>query len=139
MSFDVEIQGLAPLLQALDSYPDLVRPEMEQAAEAALLSLIPPLADYPSAPSGSTYRRSGTLGRTWTAARPEFASLQTGFEASIGNATPYGPYVQGDEQAKVHAGRWKTAQQIAEARRGDIEQYFEKALQRVAQKLEGLG
>lgn len=139
MSFDIEIQGLAPLLQALEHYPDLVRPEMEQAAEAALLSLIPPLADYPAAPSSSTYRRTGTLGRTWTTARPEFAPLETGFEASIGNATPYGPFVQGDEQAKMHQGRWKTAQQIAEARRGEIEQYFEKALQRVAQKLEGSG
>ncbi len=139
MSFDVEIQGLAPLLQALEHYPDLVRPELEQASEAALLSLIPPLADYPAAPSSSTYRRSGTLGRTWTAARPEFAPLSSGFEASIGNATPYGPFVQGDEQAEMHKGRWKTTKQIAEAHRGEIEQYFEKALQRVAQKLEGAG
>jgi hypothetical protein len=136
LSFDVAVQGLAPLLAALREYPEIARPELEQAASAALLSLIPSLADYPAAPGNSTYRRTGNLGRMWTAARPEFAPMQSGFEASIGNSASYGPFVQGDEQAKMHQGRWKTAQAIAEAHQAEIERYFEGALDRVAQKLD---
>src|SRR5262245_56539893 len=124
MSFEVQIVGLAPLLEALNRFPEAVRPALQQAAEVALLSLIPDLADYPPPPAGSTYRRTGTLGRLWTAAQPEFAADASGFEASIGNATPYGDFVQGEHQASMHRGRWKTVEDVVNSHQAEIEAYF---------------
>lgn len=135
MSFDITIDGLDSLLSALADWPDLVRPELEKASDAALLSLIPDLANYPEPPPGSTYRRTGNLGRVWTTARPEFAPMATGFEASIGNARPGAEFVQGDMQAAVHQGRWPTVEQVVREHTQEIERYFEGALQRVAEKI----
>jgi hypothetical protein len=135
VSFDVTIDGLQSLLDALRDWPELVAPELERASDAALLSLIPDLADYPEPPAGSTYRRSGNLGRLWTTARPEFAQLSTGFEASIGNARPGAEFVEGERQAEVHQGRWPTTEQVIRDHTVEIEHYFDNALQKVAEKL----
>ncbi len=65
---------------------------------------------YPPPPSGSTYRRTGTLGRRWTT-RPFRTTTEVGRE--IGNNTEYAPMVQSDElQATVHRGRWQTDAQV---------------------------
>lgn len=65
---------------------------------------------YPAPPSGSTYRRTGTLGRRWTT-RPIRTTTEVGRE--IGNNTEYAPRVQSDElQATVHRGRWQTDAQV---------------------------
>lgn len=137
MSFSVEVKGLQPLLAALAHWPDIVQPILEETASAALLSLIPSLADYPSPPDGSTYTRTGDLGRLWTIARPEFAPASSGFEASLGNARPGGIFVQGELQAKVHQNRWSTVEQIVLAHQAEIEAYFERALERVVKAIEG--
>ena len=136
MPFDVEGQNLAPLLAALDAYPDIARPILEDASSAALLGLIPGLADYPPAPASSNYRRTGLLGRLWTSARPEFAPLSSGFEASIGTARPGGEFVQGELQAAVHQGRWPTVDEVIARRQADIEAYFEAALQRITEAID---
>lgn len=137
MSLTVEIQGLQPLIDALEHWPEVVRPILEETASAALLSLIPDLADYPAPPAGSTYARTGDLGRMWTAARPEFAPEASGFEASIGNKRPGAQFVQGERQAKVHQGRWKTVEDVVRAHQAEIEAYFERALQRAADRIGG--
>lgn len=65
---------------------------------------------YPSPPSGSTYRRTGTLGRRWTT-KPIRRVDEVGRE--VGNKTDYAPFVQSDElQATVHRGRWQTDAQV---------------------------
>ena len=137
MSFSIDIPALPSLLTALERYEELAKPIVEQAASAALLSLVPALADYPAAQASSTYRRSGTLGRTWTAARPEWAPIASGFEASLGNATPYGPWVQdSDLQAKMHRGRWKSDVQVVEQHEGEIARYFDAALDDIVRALD---
>lgn len=138
MAFGIDIKGLAPLLDALEQWPEITQPILEETAEAALLSLIPDLADYPPPPAASTYRRTGTLGRLWASARPEFAPLSSGFEARIGNKTPYGPFVQSSEfQAKQHQGTWKTDEDIVTAHQDELEAYFERALERVVEQIDG--
>ena len=135
MPFDVEIPQLPALLAALDAYPDIARPILEETSSAALLSLIPGLADYPPAPANSSYRRTGTLGRLWASAQPEFAPMESGFEASIGNATPYAVYAQGEYQPKW-MGHWETAEQVVASRQADIEGYFDAALQQIAEAVD---
>ena len=135
MSFEVEVQGLNPLLKALEHWPDIVQPILRDAASAALISLVPFLADYPAPPEHSTYERTGDLGRLWTIARPEFAPQSSGFEASIGNNRPGGEFVQGERQAKVHQGRWPTVEQVVTTHQAEIEAYFEHALQEIVAKI----
>ena len=61
---------------------------------------------YPPPRSGSTYRRTGTLGRRWTT-RPIREADTVGRE--VGNNTRYAPFVQSDEfQAYMHRGVWQT-------------------------------
>lgn len=58
------------------------------------------------------YRRTRTLGRLWTT-KVEY--INGGVVGTIGNATPYAPYVQSRaDQAQIHAGRWGTAEDALE-------------------------
>lgn len=70
------------------------------------------LARYPSPPGGSTYRRTGTLGRGW-------ATQHNYLRHVIGNNVLYATYVQGPEQAWMHRGRWRTVEEVAQ---GSVEQ-----------------
>lgn len=117
------------------SAPELIDEQLKPAVEAGLLGLIPDLADYPPQPAGSKYVRTGTLGREWTSAEPEFKAVGSGFEGRVGNNTPYGPYVQGEEQAPQNE-HWQKADEVAEQHRPDIEKRLEQAVERVTRRLE---
>jgi hypothetical protein len=132
----IDIPNLKPLLDAVDRYPEIAEPIMKQATYAALLTLIPDLATYPSQ-EPTSYRRTGTLGRLWAAAQPEYTDQSNGFEARIGNSTPYGPFVQGgpdDEQpqTQVMADKgWSNVGDVLTAHQGTFDAYLEAALNRV--------
>ncbi|MGV0974499.1 MAG: hypothetical protein ACOYBO_01070 [Azonexus sp.] len=58
------------------------------------------------------YRRTRTLGKRWTT-KVEY--INGGVTGVVGNVTPYAPYVQSRaDQAKVHEGRWGTAEDAME-------------------------
>lgn len=87
----------------------------------SLALLVDDIAEYPPAPSGSSYRRTGNLGRAWTSAQYEVSVNTGGITGVIGNAVrdrrgrAYGPYVQSEEeQAWMHRGRWATDEMVAE-------------------------
>jgi hypothetical protein len=139
MPLSIEIEGLEPLIAALNEFPEIAQPELQDAAEAAMLFLSGQLAEYPDEPPGSSYTRTGTLGRNWYGAVPEFAPRASGFEASVSNPTPYGPLVQdAGAQAWMHVGIWQTAQEKLEHNRSRIEAYFEAALENIVRKLNAL-
>ena len=99
----------------LGDFQDLAGDKLRVGMHKALLHLAGQAAKYPPAPSGSTYRRTGTLGRRWTNSQPtiEFGGSGAFVAGRIGNNTVYGPWVQGaDKQAAVHRGRWDTTDQI---------------------------
>ena len=141
-TMQIEAPHLAALLQAVDRYPEIAEPIMRDAAFAGLLSFIPDLATYPSQ-SSTTYRRTGTLGRLWGAARPEYQAQGNGFQASIGNATPYGPFVQGapedsPSQTQVMADKgWNNLADAIEAHQGDFDARLEAALNKILLQIGG--
>lgn len=128
----IEIKGADDLLKALEAAPDLARAEIETATRQSLLGLLDPLTDYPAAIPGSSYQRTGDLGRMWTTAPPEIKTMAHGFEGLIGNARPGVEYVQGDDQASVHRGRWKTASAAVKDAEGQIQARYQQAADRVA-------
>lgn len=130
------VLGIPEVAGALERYPEVAGPEWQAASDASLLGLIPEVADYPSAPANSSYRRTGTLGRLWTSARPEWRPMANGFEGSIGNATPYGHWVQGEDQARrMGAIGWVKAEKRLQDAKSRIEDIFRAAARRIEAKL----
>lgn len=87
------------------------------------------MAAYPSPPASSTYIRTGTLGRRWTAATPVITGNAANMMGKIGNNTLYGPFVQSEQfQARVHRDRWITEQMAMDQERDAIVQDFEQAV-----------
>lgn len=77
------------------------------------------LAVYPPERPAQIYRRTNTLGRSWTHSDPEVGLFR--ISVLIGNNTPYAPYVQDPEQqADVHQGRWQTTRDVMEDRQAWI-------------------
>jgi hypothetical protein len=138
----IEAPHLSDLLAAVDRYPEIAEPIMRDATYAALLTLIPDLATYPTQ-EPTSYRRTGTLGRLWAAAQPEYTAQANGFEARIGNATPYGPFVQGgpdDEQpqTQVMADKgWANVGDVIQAHQGSFDAYLEAALNKILLQIGG--
>lgn len=123
------------VLAQLAAYPQIAAPQYAAAAEGALLILTADMAQYPTQHS-TTYHRTGTLGRTWYAAQPEWHYQADQFQASARNPTPYAAFVQGAaDQAWMHAGHWRTDQQIMAARRRDIEGRFRTAADTIAHQI----
>lgn len=83
---------------------------------------------YPSQRSGSTYRRTGTLGRRWTTRRISAPGM-AGRE--VGNNTEYAPFVQSSElQAYMHRGVWQTDEEVIERLAPGIRRDVETTLER---------
>ena len=106
---------------ALKAYAIQIRQRMPLWMKQSVLYVQSKIPAYPSPPPGSTYRRTGTLGRVLTAfggglaggdaaplSRVEtFGDKTVGY---IGGRLSYITYVVGDEegegQAWMHRGRW---------------------------------
>lgn len=127
----LEVNNLAAVEQALKQYPDQAQAALTDALERSLLVMDADLADYPSQAS-SSYVRTGNEGRGWTSAEPEVIGGDLEFTAVIGNNVPYGIYVQGENQAGIHVGIWKTTRQVEDAREDDTERKLQAALNQVA-------
>jgi hypothetical protein len=126
MAIRITITGIDDALKRLDhaSGNEALRRAMERSVER----LRNRMADYPPQRTGSSYRRTGTLGRRWTT---RVEALATGARGRVGNNTRYGPFVQSSAfQATVHRGRWQTDRQVLEEETGTIEGYFREEVQR---------
>lgn len=116
-----EIIGLEPTLAHLERIGEIPAAMGGTMKEAVLYvhSQVPP---YPAPPPASTYRRTGTLGRTVTTmqgaepsalSRVEVGALGGSVVGVIGTRLHYATEVISEgEQIKVHAGRWWTLQGV---------------------------
>jgi hypothetical protein len=89
-------------------------------------------ADYPPPPAGSTYERTEALKRGWLDSEPTFTETGQTLIGILTNSTPYGPFVQGiEDQAAIHADRWRTTGAIMDAWETRAAQRIEDALGRL--------
>jgi len=130
-----EINGLDKTLAHLDRIGEIPAAMGDTMKEAVLYvhSQVPP---YPAPPPASTYRRTGTLGRTVTTMQGSEPSALSRVEVStlggivvgvIGTRLEYAPFVISEgNQAKVHAGRWWTLQGVVKSSWSGIVDIFRK-------------
>jgi hypothetical protein len=112
--------------QALDRLGgDVLRRPMTQS----LALLQAEMADYPPPPSGSTYRRTGTLGRSWTS---QITGSGKDMKGEVGNNVSYGPYVQDAERQARRMKHWQTDEQVARDNERRIISLFDEYLQGLA-------
>jgi hypothetical protein len=103
---EIEIRGDEELFKKLDKLTKVGSTKAMKGMGGHLSAL---MKRYPPQPSGSTYRRTGNLGRRWDVkAKPR--------AATVFNPTKYSPYVQDDRaQTWFHKRTgWSTLKRTAE-------------------------
>lgn len=123
----IEIKGIDELLRKYGKVEGLKL--LRQPVTESLAMLVSDIATYPAPPPGSTYRRTGTLGRFWTSAVPEIVETSQGITGRYGNNLEYAPYVQDEElQADIHKSRWPTDLDVIKKNEKKIVDKFENFL-----------
>lgn len=124
---EITITGIDALVRKLDSM-ERVNNVLTPPMQRAVLRLQRDMADYPPQRPGSSYVRTGTLGRRWTT---QVTRSGDGLQGKIGNNTVYGPFVQSQRfQASVHRGRWQTDEDVVRRNEQRIIDDFQQAIQR---------
>ena len=148
MKISLREKGIDELIKRMDKYPEKVHALMDVAMRATLLTTHENVMPYPAAKPDSTYRRTGTLGRTLgsdtlggVVGAPEIfevRSMGSNFEGHFGTNLEYAPYVIGDTtQAKIHQGRWWTLSKVVEKAMPKIERIWKQLAETMAKYLEG--
>ena len=153
MNIRIRTRGLDELIRRMDKFPDQLNKGMEEAMGETLLVMTENIPGYPPPPTGSEYRRTGTLGRTLgssagggKAGTPSIYTVTQiggGWEGRFGTNLEYAPYVIGDKstigisQAKQHQGRWWLLSSVAEKAMQKIERTWQRMADAMAKFLEG--
>ena len=156
MPTTIEVRGLDSLIARMSQYPQKLSAAVRTTVKASLYALWENVPPYPPPPEDSSYRRTGTLGRTLGSGmaggrgseKPEVFELrEVGssaegalIEGHFGTRLEYAPYVIGDnEQAWMHAGRWWTISKVGERAKGKIIRLFQQLANKMAAFLDGKG
>lgn len=143
----IKIDGLEEIRDRFKQAPRKYGAAMEIAMNAALLELWSAIPGYPSPPSGSTYRRTETLGRSigstvsgGKAGQPQIYENRMEGRYRVGEfgtRLNYAPYVIGENQAWMHKGRWWTLVEVAKGAVPKIQAIFDTMAEELARWLDG--
>ena len=125
-------------LHLLNGTPAAAARALEGTYNDASALALRELKSYPPQRAGSTYKRTRTLGRSWSRAFGGSGLERWVLIGSNENIAPYNRAVQDEtRQARVHRGRWtNTAQNVARIIEPDIGNMFEA---RVREEIGRLG
>ena len=150
MTNTIEIKGLDELIRRMQAFPTQLKAAMDATMDAAMLVLWENVPPYPPPPDGSTYTRTGTLGRTLgsgpgggkasgTPEVYEVRELGGGYVGRFGTNLEYAPYVIGDDDQARHMQHWWKIGSIAGKSEEKIRGLFATLAEKLAQFLEGKG
>ena len=133
-----KIRGLEALIKKLNrlSAPELTS-EMRKTTEKAVHYVHGKVPPYPAAPAGSTYKRTGTLGRS---INTKVKTMGSDVIGTIGSPTPYAPWVisdkpvpgKGGPQTRTHtATGWYTLQAVVRKAQDAVNKIFEDMMRRL--------
>jgi hypothetical protein len=144
MELAITIEGLDEIRQRFGNSHPIVQRELKRAMLRAVLGELQRMPPYPPPPAGSTYSRTGYLGRSLTAlvgrvadAASEVREAGDDIEGVVGTNVVYAGYVIGQSQAKAHRGRWWQLEESVLSHKADIEAEFTDAAARIAEQLDG--
>jgi len=147
----IEIHMTPPdLLQRMAAYPKDLDREMRKTSEAALLHVQGSVPAYPPQKAGSSYARTGTLGRTLgssmsggVAGSPDIKAIkrigQGKYEARFGTRLFYAPDVIGTGTQKSLFKRlgWWTMRAVQKLAEPGIVKLFNAMAERMVKKIGG--
>ena len=132
-----KVIGMEALMAKLKklSAPELTS-EIEKTTWKAVHYVHSQVPSYPSPPAGSTYGRSGNLGRS---INTKVKTMGTDVVGLIGSSMTYAPWVISDEeapngdgpQAWMHVGRWYTLQGVVRKAQDNINKFFDDMMRRL--------
>ena len=133
MSFKIRVEGDEEIIKKLTNTA-IVQGELEDAGVKSGAAVQKRAATYPRQVPGSSYKRTGTLGRNWGFTVKPFA---TGVRSFLENPVEYAHAVQGtiDQQIDVHKGRWPTTTQMLKEQTQKIVGFFTTARDRIVRQL----
>jgi hypothetical protein len=131
--FEIKIEGLEQMVGKLDKFAADFPKFIADAMLQTVLFTQGKLPSYPPPPPASTYRRTGTLGRSITTlagsdpyALSTVKPLGGEVQGIIGTKLSYAPYVIDEErQAEAHKGRWWTLQGVVRGLQDTIVKFFQ--------------
>lgn len=134
-NIQITVAGLSKLQNKLDKIENMGH-VLDQATDKAVKYVHSQVPPYPPPPASSTYRRTGTLGRT---IGTEVRNLGTVRVGVIGTPTVYGPWVISSNslmdgrgpQAWMHQGRWWILQEVVKKAKEAIVAIYREALKGV--------
>lgn len=141
----IEIRGDREIIAKYDGIAKDLPDKMKKTMIRSVIYVQGEIPSYPSPPAGSSYRRTGTLGRLLTAfpghsgprnigggggdnggtplSRVE--PLGGGVQGVVGARLKYIPFVVDDkEQAWMHTGRWWTLQKVLRDSRAGLQRLW---------------
>lgn len=144
MAVKMVIRGLSELQAKLGQAQARMPKFLQDTTLKAVLYVHAHMPAYPPAPAGSTYRRTGTLGRTVTSLMGTEPTALSRVEGSlfgkvtgiVGTRLSYAPWViDEDRQTRSHkANGWWTLQKVVRDLRKGIRGVYEKALHDFVEK-----
>jgi len=149
MPVNIEITGLEELTRRFRAFPGRLRKAMDITMLAAITTLWENVPPYPAKPTDSTYRRTGTLGKTLgvdmsgkKSGEPQIFKVRTmgsgSLEGVFGTNLKYAPFVIGERsQTKAHrANKWWTILTIAKNASAKIVREFNLMADKLAKFLD---
>lgn len=111
-----QFQGIDEAIRRIERLAALsgLDAELEAGADA----IVAEARTEPPERPGQRYVRTHRLSGSWKRSDARRAGREV--MVDVTNDTPYGLFVQGDQQAEIHRGRWKKLRTIGDERRGAI-------------------
>ena len=137
----LRVKGLKKLERKFSKFPDRFAKGLRTATMDAVLHVQETLPKYPPKPAASTYRRTGTLGRTLTSlqgrhpdALSRIETLGTAVVGLIGTKLKYARFVIDADQQAGHMCHWWTLQGAFEGARREIVRIYERMLRDIIKR-----
>lgn len=131
MTISIKTTGIREWIRLLSQIR--LEPVKDAIKDILTDGIIPDAQVYPPEPPGSRYNRTGNLGEGWQLEGPSGGA--TSFVAAATNGVSYAAYVMGPgEQAAVHAGRWRSTDDLVDAWEDRVATAVEEAMVKVFPK-----
>ena len=146
----IEVRGLKELAARMQNYPREMNKALLIGIRASLTVLHEKVPPYPPQPKDTTYRRTGTLGRTLgssmsggKAGSPSVYQIRklgsTGIEGRFGTNLDYAPYVIGDTTQSRHMSHWWKLSKVAKDAQEKILHIWVGIAEKMAAFIDGKG